>query len=105
LVSVVAPLAFSHMIDLPIALAACVMLALKLLYGYSTRRLVRLGIVVALAFVVVLRFQNHRVAARNFYGALRVSDLGEAASAVRILYHGSIEHGAQFLSPSRSRTP
>jgi SAM-dependent methyltransferase len=38
---------------------------------------------------------------RDFYGALRVVE----SSTVRRLYHGSIEHGSQFLDPLRRMSP
>ncbi len=40
---------------------------------------------------------NARLVARNFYGALRVVESG----GVRRLYHGTIEHGSQFINPAR----
>ena len=45
--------------------------------------------------------------ARDFYGALRVEDLWDAhrTAYVRDLYHGSINHGEQFLEPARHMQP
>ena len=42
--------------------------------------------------------------ARNFYGALRVTDTeAGAGDAHRTLTHGTINHGQQFLHPMRQR--
>jgi spermidine synthase len=42
---------------------------------------------------------------RNFYGVLATGDrrLDEPAEAYRVLAHGSIRHGAQYLAPARRR--
>jgi SAM-dependent methyltransferase len=42
---------------------------------------------------------------RNFYGALRVVESKGPEGEVRTLYHGTIEHGAEFLSPGRRMAP
>ena len=44
-----------------------------------------------------------RLLARNFYGALRVSD--DEPPGVRELAHGTINHGEQFLDPVRRHYP
>src|SRR5216684_6769045 len=41
----------------------------------------------------------------TLFRSLRVSDSGEGRSAVRILTHGTINHGEQFLDAERRRTP
>lgn len=45
----------------------------------------------------------NRVAVRNFYGGLKVSDSGSGRSGTRTLTHGTINHGEQFLAPERRR--
>ncbi len=42
---------------------------------------------------------------RNFYGSLRVSDIAIPGprQSLRLLYHGSIVHGVQFLLPQFRR--
>jgi SAM-dependent methyltransferase len=42
-----------------------------------------------------------RVMTRNFYGTLRVKDVGEDPETVRRLMHGMIMHGEQFLGARR----
>ena len=46
-----------------------------------------------------------RLLVRNFYGALRVSDIFDEGIPVRQLSHGTINHGEQILDPLRSRWP
>jgi hypothetical protein len=48
-----------------------------------------------------------RVLARNFYGALAVYDQASGGNMgpVRVLRHGTIEHGEQFLSPQYASQP
>jgi SAM-dependent methyltransferase len=43
--------------------------------------------------------------ARNFYGTLRVKDVGGADDGMRRLMHGVIMHGEQFLQPARQLEP
>jgi hypothetical protein len=50
---------------------------------------------------------GYRVMARNFYGTLRVSDYGQPGEEdyQRKLTNGAINHGEQWLYPSRRREP
>jgi SAM-dependent methyltransferase len=58
-----------------------------------------------LAGDIWLDLRYSRVLERNFYGALRVTDrrLRSNGEAVRALMHGTIVHGAQYLSPRLRR--
>ncbi len=51
--------------------------------------------------------KDTRVMTRNFYGTLRVKDIGADGEkdAVRRLMHGVIMHGEQFRDPERRREP
>ena len=49
--------------------------------------------------------RNARVMTRNFYGTLRVRDVGSDAESVRRLMHGVIMHGEQYLSEKRRGEP
>jgi SAM-dependent methyltransferase len=108
-VAMVAPQIFTSYLELPIAVAASVILGQALLYGRtSPRYLARLALVAALAFIAATRFSSAAgslLRLRNFYGALRVVDSGTGSIAVRALYNGTILHGLQFQSPSQSRFP
>jgi spermidine synthase len=44
-------------------------------------------------------------AERSFYGAVRVAQRRDALGAVRVLLHGRIAHGSQYLSPEERRRP
>lgn len=113
LVAVAAPQVFSGPFELPLGLTA----AGGTLLVLALRR--RSAAEVALAAVATLflgstsvrymdSFRNGaRVAVRNFYGSLRVMDFpsARAGERVRMLVHGAIDHGRQFLSPALRRQP
>jgi hypothetical protein len=46
-----------------------------------------------------------RLMTRNFYGTLRVRDIGTGDGATRRLTHGVIMHGEQYLAPPRRSEP
>jgi hypothetical protein len=106
LVGLVAPLVFSGIYELPLALLVVAALALRLNWdgGWSQRLL--WGVATA-AMLVVVGAQvrayhfNTVVVTRNFYGALRVIESGNA----RALYHGTVKHGSQFLTGSLRASP
>jgi SAM-dependent methyltransferase len=133
-VALVAPRVFSGYYELHIALGSCAILVLIVLRrdplgGFYKARLqpvwlvlVGLAVTVVASLFVTAREQSRdtRVMARNFYGELRVFD--EVASNVvlvqgstarpldedsryRKLMNGTIDHGLQFLAPSRGREP
>lgn len=107
-VGLAAPLLFNQYLELPAGVAGCMVLAMGLLYGYSPRRLLRLGLLVAAALVAAETIGGYadgaRVRERNFYGTLKVSEAGLGEAAVRVLSNGPIRHGSEFLSPEKSRT-
>jgi SAM-dependent methyltransferase len=101
-VSLVGPAAFSQYLELPIGVTGCVLLGLSLLFGFSGRRILRLAVVGAIAFVLATRYTmapGDVYHARNFYGALQVVDRDN----VRYLYNGRTLHGLEVLSPGGSR--
>jgi spermidine synthase len=106
-VGLVAPHAFSTFLELPVGIVACALLALHLIYGYtSPRRLARTAVIAGVALAVTGRLHptGQDVAhARNFYGILQVSDTGTGEDAVRSEYNGRTLHGMEFLAPDRSR--
>ena len=108
---IVAPLVFTANFDLAIALVACALFLL-----WQTRREQR--VFPALAFLsllftigcgvwsVVGFYENTVFTSRNFYGVLRVQDSGEAEiDRRRVLVHGTIMHGKQYLHPNFRREP
>jgi spermidine synthase len=64
-----------------------------------------------MVFVVVSQVQDHQkntiVLVRSFYGALRVTETRNPADGDinRTLYHGTIEHGDQYLSDDWRKVP
>src|SRR5260370_21798849 len=83
-------------------MAACLMLALALLYGQSARRLLRPGLLALAALMVSVSLDGGNVRrVRNFYGVLELRIEGRGENAIRALDNGTILHGAQVLSLGR----
>ena len=110
-VGFVAPHIFSNLYEFPLTLLFTASLALITMWreGWAARALWAVA-VVAMAIVVVTNVRgyekNSLVMVRSFYGALRVtqtSDIGPGQA--RMLYHGTIRHGAQFLLPPKREHP
>ncbi len=103
-VGLIAPLAFAGFYELPVAMAVCAILAFGAHRAYPAPKLMRLSAVAVIGFVVSLQVLAYtsgtRLMARNFYGSLRVVDVDPADrdTGVRVLFHGNILHGAQFLN-------
>ena len=68
-----------------------------------------LAVTVAMALVLISEVRGYRkdaiVMTRNFYGGLRVVQSSRTGAEVRTLYHGTIEHGAEFMAPARRMAP
>ena len=120
-VALVAPRFFTGAYELQCGMVACLLVvAVALALESSSRkgwrswlRLAGTGVFLAAAgalglvlYQEALQDAASRMAvARNFYGCLSVSQDGSAEAAERILLHGSIRHGTQFLLPKRRRWP
>ncbi len=59
----------------------------------------------AFAWIYVDLGSGMRVLTRSFYAALKVYDSGSGPDAMRVLTHGTITHGKQFIDPSRRDWP
>jgi SAM-dependent methyltransferase len=119
LVGLVAPNAFHDLYELPlgmIALCVCAGLALlrdraSLFHGRwgTAARIAFLVAVVALGVQLSRTYRENaadlRVMLRNFYGVLNVRDSGEGPYAMRVLSHGTIIHGKQFLEDAKRDLP
>jgi SAM-dependent methyltransferase len=117
LVGLAAPHLFKDFYELPIAIAACALLAWLLLYRDPDDRwwnpswlilgAVVLGLGWKVAKVSLQNVREDRLTVRNFYGVLRVSQPADVSSwdAKRTLTHGTIMHGEQFLRPERHMLP
>ena len=103
----VAPRAFDSFLELPIAVLGSVLLALWLVYGLPSKRVLRVGGAAAAATFVAAMLPDqsgrHQVRLRNFYGTLQVVDMGAADVAYRSLFNGTIQHGLEFISPDKAR--
>jgi SAM-dependent methyltransferase len=109
-VGLIAPAAFPGIYELPLSLLFIAALALQL--NWQDGLLPRLlwgSVTVAMAIVLISEIRGYHkdtvVMTRNFYGALRVVESSEGGSEVYTLYHGTIEHGAEFLSPRQRMNP
>jgi len=112
LIGFVAPKLFNTYYEFGIGLVVTLLLA-----AWLTRRLMPLIPAVTLGIAgftgyhvyeyIHMLAQDTRVMTRNFYGTLRVKDVGDAESddRQRRLMHGVIMHGEQYLAPARRAEP
>jgi SAM-dependent methyltransferase len=118
LVGLVAPHVFPDLYELPFGIAAlCFLVPLALLLGRTAWRPKRPLLLAAAAAAAAIALggwlvteygegeENVRITTRNFYGVLKTRDTGEGPFEERILTHGTIVHGRQFLSPERRAWP
>jgi SAM-dependent methyltransferase len=113
LVGLVAPWLFNAYYELPLGLVGCGALVLAVSAGNWRRpqplvaAALLLGLAAYLSVEVRTYARGSRVMMRNFYGGLRVRDSGPAdqPGSRRILLHGTIDHGEQFLAKERRRWP
>ena len=119
LVGLVAPQVFDDLYELPIGMCALSVLAMvallrdrsSLLYGRwgTAARLVFFALIVGLGVALARTYWDNaadsRLTSRNFYGVLNVRDSGEGPEAMRVLAHGTIIHGKQFLEADRRDWP
>jgi hypothetical protein len=120
-VGLVAPNLFNASYELPVGLALCAALVVILTERLGSARfsarwlrlwrpaLVALycGYAVYLGVAVRASVHNYLAAKRNFYGQLRVRQVGVPSdeNAYRILVHGGIDHGEQMLNEKYRRLP
>jgi hypothetical protein len=106
----IAPRIFAGIYEFPLSLLFVAALALWLNWTDNwAQRL--LWIAVALAMVVALveeargYHKDAIVMTRNFYGSLRVVESVRGGGNTRTLYHGTVQHGAQYLDPAKRTEP
>ncbi len=77
------------------------------LFSFAVAAGLAVGLTGFVAKDTYLSLRNARVLARNFYGALVVYDEATDGTMgpVRVLRHGTIDHGEQFLWPPNQRFP
>lgn len=119
LVGLVAPSVFDDLYELPIGMFALCVFVFAALYrdrgSFLHGRRGRAAQIALVASILALgaaldhvyrdKRSDARVTARNFYGVLHVRDEGEGTDEMRILSHGTIIHGKQFLLPERRDWP
>jgi SAM-dependent methyltransferase len=119
-VAAVAPLVFIANFELQIIVpltAALIVVAAWWRYRSTERAGIRDALLMislsvlsgATSYMAVYTFRDlseSRVLARNFYGALRVTDLPSIpGDERRLLLNGSINHGEQYIAPEKRREP
>jgi SAM-dependent methyltransferase len=110
-VGLIAPLLFAATYEYPLALCFTALAAAAVLWneGFISRAFWTVGIaalVAVLAYHVHAYEKNSILVARNFYGSLRVQlHYDWLKQRYHALYHGMIEHGAQYVDPPRSAEP
>jgi len=110
-VGLLAPHILSGVYELPIVLLLAAILGSVVLWqeGWPTR-IFWLGMSGAMCAVLVWNVRTTRedtvAMMRNFYGALRIQDFKVGrALPYRSLVHGTIQHGAQYLTFPENRNP
>ncbi len=111
-VGLLAPVLFDGVYELPLTLVLTALIALGLCWGSRVwaLRLLWAGVTACMLAVTVANVKNYHEDAlslrRSFYGSLRVVQTPHiGADQQRQLFHGTIEHGSEFLAPSRQRRP
>lgn len=111
LVAIGAPKLLPGYYELGIVLTGCAaLLFLRVRSGIRAPLLV-LGsglVVILTASLAVLNVRAHlddtRISVRNFYGVVRTRDY-PAPVPFRVMFHGAINHGGQFLDPAMEMRP
>ncbi len=111
-VGLIAPRIFSGIYELPITLATTTVLATLLTWreGAWPVRILWIAVTGCMAVVIATNVTAYRKDTlsmrRSFYGSLRVIQSPRAGpQQTRTLFHGTIEHGAQFLWPQLRAHP
>ena len=110
-VGLLAPHIFSAIYEFPLALVLTAALATVVLWPHGVlERPFWTAATIAMALILVRYVHEYKkntvLTVRNFYGALRVKENQDwLKQPYHTLYHGKIEHGAQFLDPPKSLQP
>jgi hypothetical protein len=111
----IAPHMFAGIYEFPLSLFFVAALALWLNWQGAApanvwaQRLLWIAVTVAMAVALVEEARGfHKdaiVMERNFYGSLRVVESVRGGGNTRTLYHGTVQHGAQYLDPAKRAEP
>jgi len=111
-VGILAPVLFAGVYELPFTLLVTALLALISTWGNNRWpvRILWVGVAGCMAAVLVANVvayrENSLLLVRSFYGSLRVVQSPHAGpEQTRTLFHGTIQHGAQFIWADRQRRP
>ncbi len=110
LAGLIAPRVFTGIHEFPTSLLLVAALALWMNWREGlTARLLWLTVSAAMLVALIAEVRSYRkdalVMMRSFYGSLRVVDSIRGEGMARTLYHGIVQHGAQYLDPSKRREP
>jgi SAM-dependent methyltransferase len=107
-VGLLAPFLFAALYEFPLTLCLTALVAAVALWPEGwLERIFWSALTVIMAAILVYNVHSYKkndiLTVRNFYGGLRVKQLHDwLKQPYRELYHGKIEHGAQFLDPPKS---
>ncbi|HJV00868.1 MAG TPA: fused MFS/spermidine synthase [Burkholderiaceae bacterium] len=118
-VALLAPRLFNDNYELPLAAIGALLLVFETAWrkldatmpfrwsGESWRKGIVFTVVLGTCLYVgkVLLIERGVYKARNFYGVVKVRDVGDGEDAARQLSHGIIRHGFQYLRQDRRRWP
>ena len=117
-VALIAPHVFSDYWEFPLAIGACALVALFVLYREPRRgwwydwQWLTAAVLTALLLGFLANdvrdsIHSFKLTERSFYGVLRVKDPDDptVAGATRTLTNGTINHGEQFVDPQRHMQP
>ncbi len=105
-----APHLFAGIYEFPLSLFFVAGLALWINWeGGWAQRLLWAAVSVAMVVTLVEEARGYHLDTllmrRNFYGSLRVVESERGGGRARTLYHGIVQHGAQYLDAARSGEP
>jgi hypothetical protein len=106
----IAPHLFAGIYEFPLSLFSVAALALWLNWqGGWAQRLLWAAVTVATIVALVEEARGYHkdalVMTRSFYGSLRVVESIRGGGETRTLYHGTVQHGAQYLNPAKRTDP
>jgi hypothetical protein len=106
----IAPRVFTGIHEFPVSLFLVAALALWMNWQEGiTARFLWLTVSAAMLVALVAEVRGFRkdavIMTRSFYGSLRVVQSIRGGVEIRSLYHGIVQHGAQYMQPEKRREP
>ena len=115
-VGLIAPMIFTAYFELPIGLFLCAAFTAAVLWKDLERRW-RIALTIALIgygsrliYLSIEEVKEYRIVTRNFYSQLKILDIPQnkqapQLGAQRLMMHGGIVHGEQYLTEKLRKTP